>query len=244
MAISAFQCARHIKHSVGKLSAEVSALEVINVTGNLWASMYPWTALLRPPYPLNLTAAQNSIALPNSFGSSVGVAALASGIGPWRWKTYDALLRMMQNREPAPGGYCGVVITADQASAESPVGENRLLIYPTPPAAVTGAYSLFFRARFTEVHGETASTKINIPWYCDALFLALLRNVAEGWETPEARGGSFERLVAEVTQGEIFRIARDQDVSLQPSFGEMTGGALEIQVRTGPNSQFQPTRLE
>lgn len=225
----------HVKRRVvlalrGDPPTELSSREIANQAGLYWSTMHSWRALERPPWPLNLVANQQYVALPVDFGQLLSVAT-RPGVPRLRmsnartWNEYQA-----EVGSGSAGGYLGYVLHPTQTSRTLAPGTPQLWLDQEPTAAVVDAFQITYRAKWVDfTDGE--EEKANIPDWCEALYLALVAAFAMGLEQPH--NGSLSQRLIDVEDGPLFLRARQYDATIQPDYGPITNGAAELQTGAG-----------
>ena len=127
--------------------------------------------------------------------------------------------------------------TGSVSSAGIPAGEGitggtvggaprpRLDLYPTPAGSRQNAFIAYYRAGWNEVRSD--NDMILVPDYIEPLYIAILRAVALGYER-DSEADVNQRLIG-LRRGGLFRDARDRDLQMQPTYGQMQNGAAQMQ---------------
>lgn len=101
----------------------------------------------------------------------------------------------------------------------------RLDLYPTPAATRQNAFIAYYRAGWNEVRSD--NDVILVPDFIEPLYIQLLRAMALGYER-DSEADVNQRLIA-LRRGGLFRDARDRDLQMQPTYGQMQNGAAQMQ---------------
>lgn len=112
-----------------------------------------------------------------------------------------------------------------------------LEIGPGAGANETGAFRLFYRARWTRLTAD--STVIAIPEYVEMLYLQLARAVARGYVREDQ--STLDQRLAEIHVGPVFLAAKKSDGALQQYFGKIRGGGMTIYSQRRPSVDFHET---
>mgnify|MGYP003579071396 CR=1 FL=1 len=110
-----------------------------------------------------------------------------------------------------------------------------LEIAPGAGSAVTGAFRMFYRARWQRLTND--STHVAIPEFCETLYLQIARAFARGYVREDQ--GSLDARLQEIQLGPVFLAAKRSDGSIQPSVGKLSGGGPASHRR--PHSDFYET---
>lgn len=121
-----------------------------------------------------------------------------------------------------------VHITGTQSGPPMP----RLDLWPTPATHEQNAFVAYYRRGWTPLRNDDDA--VSVPTWCEALYLALVRNVALGYER-DAEGDVATRL-GNVRNSGLFGDARRRDSYVQQDFGPMQNGAAQFDY--GLNDQM------
>lgn len=102
-----------------------------------------------------------------------------------------------------------------------------LEIAPASSTSVTGAFRMFYRARWARISNDNAT--IAIPDYCEALFLQIVRAFARGYVREDV--ATLDQRLAEIAVGPVFLAAKRSDGAIQPYMGRIRGGGATIHRR-------------
>lgn len=108
----------------------------------------------------------------------------------------------------------------------------RLDLWPTPATNEQDAFVAYYRRGWTPIRNDDDA--INVPTWCEALYLQLVRNVALGYER-DAEGDVGMRL-NNVRNTTLFADTRRRDSLTQQDFGPMQNGAAQFDY--GLNDQM------
>ena len=107
-----------------------------------------------------------------------------------------------------------------------------LEIAPGAGSAVTGAFRMFYRKRWLRL--TTDSTQVDVPEFCEALFLQIARAFARGYVREDQ--GSLDARLAEIQMGPVFFAAKRSDGAIQPFYDR-----LRVTMGRRRNSEFFET---
>lgn len=176
----------------------------------------------------------DSIALPVDFANAIDIQPTQGLVNTFNFTDLSFINRLRTN-EVAVGNYryWGAITRGHnydhQGAAAAGTGAWRIEIYPTPITASVNALTMFYRAGWRTVSAD--SDFIPIPDYCETLFRSILRAFARGYEEDDI--ASVHQRMAEIQQSPIFIHAKRRDGDMQPTIGQMAGGAVmqqELQV--------------
>jgi hypothetical protein len=108
----------------------------------------------------------------------------------------------------------------------------RLDLWPTPGTHEQDAFVAYYRRGWNPLRNDDDA--VGVPTWCEALYLALVRNVALGYER-DAEGDVATRL-GNVRNSGLFGDARRRDSYVQQDFGPMQNGAAQFDY--GLNDQM------
>lgn len=137
------------------------------------------------------------------------------------------VLRARENAGPNNIHWYGAVSYA--GSPPAPILE----IGPGAGDNATGAFRIFYRSRWLAL--RTDSTTVDVPEFCDALLIQIVRAFARGYVREDQ--GSLDARLAEIHAGPIFQAAKRSDGNVQPTYGKLRGGGPTI-WRRGHSSGF------
>jgi len=169
----------------------------------------------------------DSIALPSDFGNIIDIQP-TQGLTNSFNLTDVGFINQLRTNEVAVGNfrYWGAITRGnnyDQGLGTSTgQGAWRLEIYPTPTATEYNALTMYYRAGWRPVTDDTDT--INIPQYCESLMRMIVRAFARGYEEDDV--ASMHARLMEIQQSPMFLNARRRDGDMQPTLGQMSGGAV------------------
>lgn len=168
------------------------------------------------------TMTLSACALPSDFG---GILSLKAGDGfqeDVTLTTLDAIDELRSDSVPTSGSYFMAALSFGQLAA-SGVPVPRLEFWPDITTADTEKFRLSYRAGWKAITSDGQT--LAIPAHTEALFIALLRAFARGYE--EEDQATLSRRLADVEAGPVFMAARKYDGAQQRNYGPMRGGWLE-----------------
>ena len=130
--------------------------------------------------------------------------------------------------ETVPGFNLDTTINGLQGGPPMP----RLDLWPTPATNEQNAFVAYYRRGWTLIRNDDDA--VNVPSWCEALYLQLVRNVALGYER-DAEGDVGMRL-NNVRNTTLFADTRRRDSLTQQDFGPMQNGAAQFDY--GLNDQM------
>jgi len=172
----------------------------------------------------------DSIVLPVDFGNIVDIQPTEGLVNSFNM-TDASFINQLRTNEVSVGNfrYWGAITRGknyDHTGDAAPgVGAWRLEIYPTPTVTQYNALTMFYRAGWRVVNEDM--DLIPIPDYCETLFRTILRAFARGYEEDDV--ASIHQRLAEIEQSVIFVHAKRRDGDMQPTLGQMAGGAVRQQ---------------
>lgn len=101
-------------------------------------------------------------------------------------------------------------------------GKWRIEIYPSPASNQANALTMFYRAGWIDIEDDTVV--IPIPDFCNTLYRSIIRAFARGYEEDDV--ASIHQRLMEIEQSPVFIHAKRRDGDIQPTLGQMQGGAF------------------
>jgi hypothetical protein len=172
----------------------------------------------------------DSVALPEDFGNIIDIQPTQGLVNSFTF-TDTSFINQLRTNEVSVGNfrYWGAITRGKNfthtGQASSGQGAWRLEVYPTPTSKEYNALTMFYRAGWRVV--EEDMEFINIPDYCETLFRTILRAFARGYEEDDI--ASIHQRLAEIEQSVVFVHAKRRDGDMQPTLGQMAGGAVRQQ---------------
>jgi hypothetical protein len=169
----------------------------------------------------------DSIALPSDIGNIIDIQP-TQGLTNSFNLTDVGFINQLRTNEVAVGNfrYWGAITRGKNFSHtnQASVGQGawRLEIYPTPTATEYNALTMYYRAGWRPVTDDIDT--INIPQYCESLMRMIVRAFARGYEEDDV--ASMHARLMEIQQSPMFMNARRRDGDMQPTLGQMSGGAV------------------
>lgn len=165
----------------------------------------------------------SACALPSDFARVLSLEPSDSVVGQFRWCGPVELLKMRTDSiSVTAADYWGCLSSASPFTGGKPV--RRLELWPAPLTNNDTLFTMFYRAKWTEVDAD--SDFISIPDYLETLYFNISRAIAQGYE--EADVASVDQRLTEITGGPVFRAARMEDGYSQRSYGGLTGGHMSV----------------
>lgn len=161
-----------------------------------------------------------SAALPDDFRDIIALTSTDS-------RLYDvelvSLNQILRNRT----SQIEVTTAWDYQAAVSYAGTPKvpiLEIWPNPSSDQIGAWTVFYRSRWSQVTDD--QTIISIPEFVESLFLRLVRAYAKGYERDNVE--PLEVLLERIESGREFKAAVRSDGMVQWSYGRLRGGGAQV----------------
>jgi hypothetical protein len=173
------------------------------------------------------TVKTDSIVLPIDFGNIIDIQPTQGLVNSFNL-TDVGFINQLRTNEVAVGNfrYWGAVTRGKNfdhtGQASVGTGAWRLEIYPTPTSTEYNALTMYYRAGWRPVTDDT--DLINIPQYCESLMRMIVRSFARGYEEDDV--ASIHARLQEIQQSPMFVNARRRDGDIQPTLGQMSGGAV------------------
>jgi len=217
----------HIRHALhGPLDSELEELAIYNQAGRHLSDMHTWKYLERPEASLDTTISQAYIPLPTDFGSEIVADADENLVSTMKPTTFAHLMKLRNESVQARTNYYYYAVEwAAQASANVEL-VPRFALWPTPTVSEVGIFALRYRA--TWVNQVALDTGVvQVPDYCQNLFIAVLRACAQGYVDEDlSKGITVGSLYAALEGDPRFLNAVARDGSIQSSYGPLRNGAV------------------
>jgi len=245
----------------GEISPTVSALRVVNETGNLLCGLRNWNWLQGMLEAVELVPGQPYVDLPPGI-TSVRAADRGDGYrSSFEWVTPEALLEIRSNTPHlATPAYFGAIVwdhadltgqTTSPSYEVTPTTEAeaearreptpRIALYPVPSDGGNLDLLLYYTRGWRTVAEDTEP--IFIPAFVEPLFLEMLRLRALYYENQDSFNyddamRSLIGVPADIRYpgGVAYEAAVRQDHQLQPDLGRLEGGAAQALTIYGYNS--------
>lgn len=169
----------------------------------------------------------DSIILPSDIGNIIDIQP-TQGLTNSFNLTDVGFINQLRTNEVAVGNfrYWGAVTRGKNFTHTNQTGVGsgawRLEVYPTPTSTEYNALTMYYRAGWRPVTDDTDT--INIPQYCESLMRMIVRAFARGYEEDDV--ASLHARLMEIQQSPMFLNARRRDGDMQPTLGQMSGGAV------------------
>lgn len=220
--LTVLELQRFIRHTLGgdDPPSECPAISLINEAGDLLVNARRWGWLNRPETPLNLTAAQNWIALPADFGEVISVELSDVLNGQMLSATPKELMAWRSTPIPAaPTTFYWCVEYLGSAALAAPT--PRIGLHQAPTTSQANAVRLMYRAGWTTLSAD-ADVAV-VPKWIEPLYREFIVAVARG-RIEEDEGTVTDRM-ERVLSGSVFRSLAQRDAVTQPNLGQIAGGA-------------------
>jgi hypothetical protein len=181
----------------------------------------------------------SSIALPSDFRQLIGDPMSVSSVRALNMVPPEDVLaaRSADSSSVDDTAYIGSIIWVPSASASGGVSIPRLEVWPPPGTNTSSAFSIHYRADWTDLTNDNSLLPIPAVFGMELLYLRILRAVARGWEEEDSVG-MLSRLQTAHDWPEFHDAVR-ADGSVQTSFGQMRGGAASRRFWPMPDFTFQ-----
>jgi len=184
--------------------------QYINLAGHALCNMRGWRWMNAAQTTLNITSGQAYINMPADFLGiqDIDLAQTGETIEIVSFEQWQKL----KKESFQPSGY--VAIMGSNRDADG-VFTQRLFLYPTPGATVSGGVVLLYRKGWDEITSDEANTRqLGLPVFMEPLFLEVMRAVVYGYEE-DGEGGVSQRLTA-LKQMSVYADAVAMDIKLIP----------------------------
>jgi len=173
------------------------------------------------------TMENNSVLLPSDCGEIISYDATESLVNSLVLVDSQELLHNRTRQVLIHSWNLRGMITQhiSSALATTPGKITRLLeIWPSVTTDDEDALTIFYRGDWVDIASD--SDRIRIPDYVELLYIELCRRFAKGWEEEDV--ASLPERLEELTRSQLYMDVRSSDASIQPDYGEITGGAVEM----------------
>ena len=191
--------------------------EIVNQAGQ-YLMCRPWRFRERTSKYLNMVANQSYIALPDDVEELLSIISRQTLGYLVEMVTPDHMEQLRQMGLTMTGpGVTHAVFTRSAPADGAALPPVRLDVYPTPTSNVTDAIAVRYRANWVYIADDAPdSWEIQIPKYCDALFIAYCRAFAQAYEDEGLTGR-----LTEIDLGPILATASTKDGLLQRDLGRI-----------------------
>ena len=230
MTLTVTNCADFVRLTLGgPADAALPTLALVNMAGRHLVGMSQWRWLMRGPVAVGTVAAQEYVELPTDYGTMIQLAG-SSTIWDVNWVGLGEItsLRAHTPTNAECGPFRGAVSLAPASGSTLP--RWRVELYPTPSATNATAFSLAYRAQWTEITSE--SDYLPLPLYCETLFTRILQTFARGY-MEEDQANLSERLAVLSTSPELIAATRQDRAKIQ-DYGHLLGAHGELRRYFNP----------
>jgi hypothetical protein len=172
----------------------------------------------------------NSATLPANFRDIVALTATDALLYGVQLTTLEQILRNRTSQIEVTTSWNYQAAVNYAGSPPVP----RLEVWPDPVSNATGVFSIFYRAGWTRLSGDSVS--INIPEFTDSLFTRILRYFTRGYEREDLL--DMGQMLASIMGSPEFIMAAKRDGNTQPFYGKMRGGGAETHSRNFGVSKY------
>lgn len=166
------------------------------------------------PTDVTFTLQPYSIDLPDDLRDIITIVRTDGTARHITLTTLDDVLRVRE--DTSANDYHWYAAVTYVGTPPTPILE----IAPGAGSAVTGAFRLFYRARWARL--STDSTQVAIPEFVEALYLQVARAFARGYVREDQ--GSLDGRLSEIQFGPLFMAAKKSDGAIQAYFGKLKNG--------------------
>ena len=175
------------------------------------------------------TLIASTIELPADFGGIKRISATNSLVNDIEMVEHDQILALRTNRVEVTSSWSYRGAITYVGSPPRPVID----LYPSLVEESIDLFRLFYKKGWGRL--RNGSSIVDIPDFCNPLYLQLVRAFALGYEDEDQ--GDLDQRLARVMVGPTFEAAKRFDRMVQPSYGHMRGGAVtKTRRRHGPNA--------
>lgn len=219
-----------IRHALGGRSPNDALQErsLLNLAGKHLVGMHRWEWLRRTLTPVDVVGGQPWVELPCDAVSVDEVSAAQYGVC-FELVSLSLIQSMRANSfEPAAGVYAYVAPEMRDVQQDAEDGRRRqlaLAIYRTPQSSMPQGLLVNYRAGWFTLSGalnENEQLPLPQDGSCDALYIAVLRAFARGWELEDRTNIANELLLCEP----LLATARAQDVRRAEFRGVIRNGLV------------------
>lgn len=170
---------------------------------------------------IDFTIQPYSIDLPDDLRDIIAIVETESASRALTMTTLEEVLRARENTNANDVHWYAAVSYV--GNPPTPILE----IGPGATNSVTGAFRMFYRARWQRLTGD--SVHVAVPEFCEALYLQIARAFARGYVREDQ--GSLDQRLAEIQIGPLFMGAKKSDGAIQPYYGRLKGGGPTLHRR-------------
>ena len=170
-----------------------------------------------------------TLELPSDFGGIKDISSTNSLVNDIQMVPHEQILALRTNQVEVTSSWSYRAAVTYVGSPPRPVID----LYPDLVESAVDLFNLFYKRGWARL--AAGSAIVDIPDFCNGLFLQIVRAFALGYED-EDQGNLDQRLMV-VSNGPLFTSAQQFDRMVQPTFGQMRGGAIaRSSKRYGPNA--------
>lgn len=181
----------------------------------------------------------SSCALPADFRQLIGRPKPSGSSRSMEVVGPEELLELRSNTVGGQdSAYYGAIMSAPSAAVLGGAPAPRLEIWPAPASAVTSAFTMHYRAGWTNLTDDGDVAAVPAAFAIEMLYLRVVRAIARAWEEEDT--GSMSARLLDIKAGPDFLDAVRADGSVQTNLGQMRGGAAGAAAPRAYNFTFQP----
>ena len=225
MTLTAATAQQHLEHALAGAS-ELEALSILNQAGRYLVSMRNWRWLRGGAATLGTVSGQSYVELPEDCKAVKAIEQTNSLSGAFEFiGLQDFLNYKTSSITTSPISYWGTIVwgrdTYANAGTEKPgAPAKRIELFPTPTSTAASAFTIYYDRGWVELTEDNQA--VTIPAFLEALYLALCRAFALGYE--EEASGTVDMRLAATTGGPLYAMAMREDIAAQPNIGHLQNG--------------------
>lgn len=216
------------------LPVEFSSLEIVKRAGRWLCSAHPWTWLTRMG-TVNVTGAQLFVDI-STLGSVTHVVKVAFTDGATSYLRETHLSDILDYRtRTSPTGFPTLYALNSHVGTDGALTKV-LELDSVPSASVTGGITILYRAGFQVPENGAASARIAVPDEWEGLFILVVRAIARGYQEEDT--ANVDTRLGALRKSMEFEDLKRLDGMSQSSFGQLTGGGVEMQMAGFPALRY------
>jgi hypothetical protein len=178
----------------------------------------------------------SAVSLPSDLMEVIAYETSNSLTNSFEFTSLQKLINSRTNQiELTNWGYLGAIVHgSNRDTGGKPV--PRLEIWPTPSSNDLAALTIFYRAGWEKMTGDTDI--VEIPEWMESFFIQLVRSFARGYEEEDA--SSMSERLAEASMSPLFISSIRRDSAIQPDLGPQQGGHVQVMPKS-PNRFLRST---
>lgn len=219
MTLTIEQALKHIDHQIGGALVGIDNRRVLDEAGRRLFKRRKWNWAVGASTTLTLTISVSYIALPTDFGATKSLTFTNGWVGAIEETDFDTLAKLRSFQLPS---YFPLYVVPTHVADANLVPQPRYEIHPTPATTTTGALTLYYHKKWTDLPNSDQSY-IPVPDWFEELYLQAVRAVAQGYQTND-----MDAQLARLFASSDFMDTAVQDEGVQWKFGPTSGGAMSL----------------